>query len=184
MVQFLLHFAMQVGRYGLQFFISDRFGLGSEGYAYLISYVGVVGAINSGLALGPLIKRFDEASLITGSTIFLVISYFFTAIADSLPMYLFLLSITSLSATILGTVTLSQFTRAFPREETGFAMGVGGSTHSVGGIAAPLAGGFLTQYLGTSAPALCAAVVVGGSYFVSQSAIRAERADSKKLRQT
>ena len=47
-IQFMLHLSMQVGRSGLQFFVTERFGLHAEGFSYIISYTGVIGAFNSG----------------------------------------------------------------------------------------------------------------------------------------
>ena len=139
-----------------------------EEFGYLMSYTGIVSAVNSFFGLGPLTKAgFSTHRLLQTSTLLLLIGYFWMSYPGYLLVYLCLHAVVSLASTVIHTFSINEFVNAISKTDTGLAMGVAASIQSLAsGVFAPLVGGFFTQFSGSESPNVIASVITVMQFYL------------------
>jgi len=159
LARLILHMGMAVSRSNLGLFMNERFGLGAEGASYMASVVGMTGVV-TGLVHAPLTRLFPQRGQLVAAGLLLSLCNVVTAVTTSLPTYVMMQPVSSMSHMILSTFALASYSHAFAQSEVGFAMGVAGSFNSIGDVLSPLAAGFLFNFVGLAGPRLASALLV------------------------
>lgn len=156
---FRLAFALLTTIFSL--YALKRFNLDAQTTGYLLAYSGVILVVVQGAIIGPLTKRYGENRLIFISIILMVAASLGWAFAPSVPVLIIALTPMSIAGGILSTVLRSAVTKAVDPDEVGGILGIQTSLESATRVIAPALGGSLIQWMGTSAPGLFSAVVLG-----------------------
>ena len=138
-----------------------RLGLSAETTAYTMAYTGVLVVLVQGLAIGWLTARFREILLTFVAVLLLAVSLFGWGLVSTLPMLLLILIPIALSAGILNTIINSLLSKSVYPEEVGGTMGLSSSLESLTRIIAPVLGGVMLGQLGTWAPGIFGAILMG-----------------------
>lgn len=138
-----------------------RLDLGPAQTALVLTYVGILVAVVQGVLIGKLTERFAEKKLIFWATGLMTLSLIGWAATPSVPVLLVVLIPLSLSGGVFNTVINSALTKVVAREEIGGILGISASLESVTRVLAPTMGGLMLDYLGTAAPGIIGAVLVG-----------------------
>ncbi|MCX7838233.1 MAG: MFS transporter, partial [Anaerolineae bacterium] len=109
---------------------------------------------------GKLTARFAESRLIFGASVLMGVSLLAWAFVPNLVALLIVLAPMALAGGTLNTVLNSALTKAVTRDEIGGTLGLAASVESVTRVIAPTLGGFLIEFLGTSAPGIFSAIVM------------------------
>jgi DHA1 family tetracycline resistance protein-like MFS transporter len=138
-----------------------RLGLSAQITAYTMAYTGVLVVLVQGIAIGWLTARFREIMLTFAAVFLLAVSLFGWAIVSTLPMLLLILIPIALSAGILNTIINSLLSKSVYPEEVGGTMGLSSSLESLTRIIAPVLGGVMLGQVGTWAPGIFGAILMG-----------------------
>ena len=134
--------------------------------SYLMAYNGILSIIIQMGFIGPLTRRFSDASLITWSIAIMAVSLLGWALTSTVPVLLVVLVPLAVASAVLNTVVASATTWAVPPNEIGDALGTASAFESLSRVIAPTLGGWLLGAVGTWAPgALGAAILVGLAAF-------------------
>jgi DHA1 family tetracycline resistance protein-like MFS transporter len=136
----------------------NRFELGVEQTAYILTYVGFLVAIVQGVAVGCLTKTFEENWLIFSAISLMTLSLSAWALTPSVPILLLVLAPLALAGGVLNTVLNSVLTKAVLPEEVGGTLGLSASLESLSRVISPTAGGLLLETLGSWAPGMFGAM--------------------------
>lgn len=137
-----------------------RLQLTAQTTGYVLAYVGLLSVLVQGVAIGKLTARFAESRLIFGASVLMGLSLLAWAFAPNLVALLIVLAPMALAGGTLNTVLNSALTKAVTRDEIGGTLGLAASVESVTRVIAPTLGGFLIEFLGTSAPGIFSAIVM------------------------
>lgn len=138
-----------------------RFQLDPINIGYVLTYVGVLAVLTQGFLVGKITNRFSEPVLITLFTGLMAISLIGWAFVESIPWLLVALLPLSISGGILNTLLSSTLTKHVEPAEVGGILGLSSSVESFTRVIAPIAGGWLLQTYGASAPG-----IFGGSILI------------------
>ncbi len=139
-----------------------KFGLSAAQTGYILAYVGVLSVITQGFLVGWISSRVREDILIVACVALMAASLVGWALASSVLALLVIMVPTAFSGGLLNTLLSSTLTKAVDVKETGGILGLSASIESATRIIAPVAGGLLLQQLGTWAPGMFGAVLMGG----------------------
>ncbi|HEX5431752.1 MAG TPA: MFS transporter [Bryobacteraceae bacterium] len=114
---------------------------------YIWAFAGFLGIFLQGPALGRLVKRFGEKSLLRTGFASYVVGYLMLALCHSLAVLLAATVVLALGGLVRPTLT-SLITQATPRTEQGVVLGLTQSLSSVSQIVGPLLAGYMIN-LGT-----------------------------------
>lgn len=137
-----------------------RLQLTAQTTGYVLAYVGLLSVLVQGVAIGKLTARFAESRLIFGASVLMGVSLLAWAFAPNLVALLIILAPMALAGGTLNTVLNSALTKAVTRDEIGGTLGLAASVEGVTRVIAPTLGGFLIEFLGTSAPGIFSAIVM------------------------
>jgi DHA1 family tetracycline resistance protein-like MFS transporter len=140
---------------------SQTIGLSSQTTGYVLAYVGLLSVIVQGGLIGPLTSRFRENWLIITGLWLMAGALLGWAFADRLWILLVIMLPLALAGGVLNTVIQSAITKAVSHEEVGGMLGIASSLEAITRIIAPSAGGILLQSLGTWAPGVFSALLMG-----------------------
>jgi DHA1 family tetracycline resistance protein-like MFS transporter len=143
-------------------FVLARLGLDARSTSFVFTYVGIVIALVQGAGIGRLTRRWSDKQLLFAGTIGLSLSLLAWAFTPSVWFLLLVLIPIAVSGGILGVVSNSALTKSVYPEETGGALGLSAALDSLARVVAPIAGGFLIDRLGTPAPGMLGAAIMGG----------------------
>jgi DHA1 family tetracycline resistance protein-like MFS transporter len=138
-----------------------RLNLTAEITGYLLGYVGILVVIVQGFAIGKLTARFPETQLTFGGVILMALSLLGWAFAPSVAILMLILIPLALAAGVLNTVISSLLSKSVYQEEVGGTMGISSSIESLTRVLAPTLGGILLGNVGTWAPGLFGAILMG-----------------------
>ncbi len=156
---FGLAFAMFQSIFAL--YAQYKLGLDVRGTAYVLTYVGVLSVIVQGFAVGRLAKRFDEKRLILISLVLMTLSLAAWAVTPNVWVMLVVMAPLSFAGGTLNTVLNSALSKSVYPEEIGGTLGISASIESLTRVISPSAGGFLLGQVGTWAPGVAGALLVG-----------------------
>jgi DHA1 family tetracycline resistance protein-like MFS transporter len=137
----------------------NRFELGAEQTAYILTYVGFLVAFVQGFAVGRLTKAFDENWLIFSAILLMSLSLLAWALTPTVTILLIVLAPLALAGGVLNTVLNSLLTKVVLPEEVGGTLGLSASLESLSRVISPTAGGLLLDALGPWAPGLSGAII-------------------------
>ena len=140
---------------------AQEIGLSSQTTGFVLAYVGVLSVIVQAGLIGLLTRHFrDNALLVTGLWMMTggLLAWAFTR---HLWLLLVVLLPLALAGGVLNTVIQSAITKMVERQEVGGILGITTSLEAVTRVIAPSAGGLLLQNLGTWAPGLFSATLMG-----------------------
>lgn len=156
---FGLAFAMLQTMFSL--YALNRFELEARSTGYILTYVGVLSVVVQGALIGPLTRRFSENTLILACIGVMAVSLLGWALAPNVPVLLVVLAPVAFSGGVLNTTLRSAVTKAVHRDEVGGILGVQTSIESATRVIAPSLGGLLIGTLGTAAPGIFGALLLG-----------------------
>jgi DHA1 family tetracycline resistance protein-like MFS transporter len=142
-------------------FAERRLNLDSRTVGYVFTYVGLLIVAIQGGGMGLLTRRFSEKQLIFGGTTLLTFSLLAWALTPTLWLLLVVLAPLALASGMLRVSINSALTKSVYPEEVGGALGMSASLESLARIASPIVGGFLLDQLGTAAPGILGALLIG-----------------------
>jgi MFS transporter, DHA1 family, tetracycline resistance protein len=138
-----------------------KLGLTAEKTGYILAYVGILSVLVQGVGIGFLTKRFRETWLIITGLWIMGGALLAWAFTPNLLVLLIVMLPLSLAGGVLNTVIQSAITKAISRDELGGTLGLSASLESITRVIAPTVGGFLLQHLGTWAPGMLSAILMG-----------------------
>lgn len=138
-----------------------KLGLTSDKTGYILAYVGILAVLVQGVGIGLLTKRFRENWLIINGLWVMGGALLAWAFAPNLLVLLIVILPLAIAGGVLNTIIQSAITKAVSREELGGTLGLSGSIESVTRVISPTVGGFLLEHLGTWAPGLLSAILMG-----------------------
>lgn len=142
-------------------FAERRLNLDSRAVGYVFTYVGLLIVGIQGGGMGFLTKRFSEKQLIFGGTILLTFSLLAWALTPTLGLLLVVLAPLALASGVLRVSINSALTKSVYPEEVGGILGMAASLESLTRVVSPILGGFLLGNLGTAAPGIVGALLMG-----------------------
>jgi DHA1 family tetracycline resistance protein-like MFS transporter len=143
-------------------FVQIRLGLTAQTTSYVLTYVGVVIALVQGGGIAWLTQRFSDKQLIFAGTIGLALALLAWAFTPSVWYLLAAQIPIALSGGVLGIVSNSALTKSVRRQEVGGTLGLSAALDSLTRIVSPILGGLLIDRLGTPAPGVFGALIMGG----------------------
>jgi len=138
-----------------------RLGLDARATGFILTYVGVLSVLVQGVAVGKLSRKYKENHLIFVSALLMAVSLLAWAFTPNLVILLIVLAPLAFAGGILNTIINTALTKAVYSEEVGGTLGLSASLESFTRVIAPSMGGFLLGQVGTWAPGLLAAILMG-----------------------
>lgn len=166
---FLLAFALANFEAVLGLFALDRYALGPDQVGYLLGVFGVLGALQQGVLMGPLSRKFGDVRILQGGLFVSTLGFVGAAMFNDLWLFIFFSGLfnfgnallrPSVSALISQRATMGQ----------GEAMGLNNATQSLGRAVGPLwAGGVYDAHI--EYPFYTGAFIQAIAFVISLSAI-------------
>lgn len=142
-------------------YAAHHLGLSAEATGYLLAYVGVLVVIVQGGLIGPLTSRYSEVNLMLIGVVLMGFSLFGWAVVPNVWQLMIVMIPLALAAGVLNTVINSLISKSVYPEEVGGTLGLASSIESITRVISPTLGGFLLGSLGTWAPGMFGAVLMG-----------------------
>ncbi|OGI01547.1 MAG: hypothetical protein A2104_07265 [Candidatus Melainabacteria bacterium GWF2_32_7] len=139
-----------------------RFGLSAQMIGYMFAYIGILIVLVQGYLVGQLLEVFQERPLIFASTVLMTLSLLGWAFTQNIIMLLLILIPLSLAGGIYEIIISSLLSKSVEKNKVGEILGISSSIDTLARIIAPVLGGFLFQFFGTSAPGIFAAILTLG----------------------
>jgi DHA1 family tetracycline resistance protein-like MFS transporter len=143
-------------------FVQRRLGFTAQTTSYLFTYVGVLIALVQGVGVGLLTERFSDKRLLFASTIVLAGSLLAYAFTPNVWVLLAVVAAIASSSGVLVPVAGSALSKSVSPEEVGGTLGLGAALDGLNRVLAPILGGLLLDALGTPAPGVAGALIMGG----------------------
>lgn len=159
-IVFLLVFAFSNFEVTFAQFFSHRFDLSPQRVSFLLVYLGLVGAVVQGGLIGPLVRRFGEAKLVTTGALLVAAGLGLLPEVPSLAVAGSVLALLALGMGISNPSLSSFASKAVDPDEVGGVMGIFQSLSSLGRIAGPFCGQIAYGDMGPSWPARIGAVMM------------------------
>ncbi len=139
-----------------------------EQIGFVYAWVGFLGILTQGPALGRLVKKFGESALNRAGFAAYAAGFTLLAFSHTIPALILAATVTAFGGFVRPTLT-SLITKAAPKSETGSVLGLQQSLTSVAQITAPPVAGFLIQHGAlTSWGVVAAAITLAGLVFASK----------------
>lgn len=136
-MSFLLAFALANFEAILGLFAKDRYDLGPDQVGYLLGVFGLLGALQQGVLMGPLSKKFGDVRVLQGGLLVSTLGFLGSAMVNDMWLFFFFSALFNFGNALLRpsvTALISQ--RATTGQ--GVAMGLSNSTQSLGRAFGPL----------------------------------------------
>jgi MFS transporter, DHA1 family, tetracycline resistance protein len=141
---------------------------GPEQIGFVYAWVGFLGILTQGPALGRLVKRFGEEMLNRVGFAAYALGFTLLAFSHTIPALMIAATVTAFGGFVRPTLT-SLITKAAPRSEQGSVLGLQQSLTSVAQITAPPFAGILIQHGAlTTWGIVAAAITLAGFLFASK----------------
>lgn len=137
LVSFLLAFALANFESVLGLFAKDRYELGPDQVGYLLGVFGVLGALQQGVLMGPLTKRFGDVRVLQGGLLVSSVGFVGSAVFNDLWVFVFFAAIFNFGNALLRPSVSSLISQRATMGQ-GAAMGLNNSTQSLGRAIGPL----------------------------------------------
>ncbi|HEU4454918.1 MAG TPA: MFS transporter [Longimicrobium sp.] len=140
-----------------------RWALTGPAIAFLFAWMGVVGVVAQGFAVGRLVKRLGERRAALLGLALLATGLAALALAPTLPLLAAAVALVALGHGISVPSVSSLISRQGGAGEQGRILGVSQSLSALGRVIGPVAGGVALAHVGTAAPFLSGAVLAAGA---------------------
>ncbi len=142
-----------------------KLNLDARQTGFVLAYVGLLSVLVQGFAVGRIGKRFRENQIIFVSSAVMAVSLLFWSFTPGVWFLIIILAPLAIAGGIMNTILNSSLSKSVYAEEVGGTLGLGASVESLTRVIAPSVGGFLLGQLGTWAPGVLSAVVMGWVVF-------------------
>ena len=160
---------------------SRTFGWGPAQNGYLFAFVGILGAVLQGLAIGRLTRRFGELRLLAAGLFLLAVGLFGLGMAGSVAMLFATSALLGIGFGLANPSLASLVSRSADPADQGMVLGVYQSASSLSRVVGPLLAGVAFAHLGKSAPFLVgAAVLLPVAVIVVRMAVRPAAAEPRR----
>lgn len=139
---------------------SRTFGWGPAQNGYLFAFVGIIGAVLQGAAIGPLTRRWGETRLLAAGLVLIAAGLAGIAATTTVPMLYAAAGLLGIGFGMANPSLASLVSRGAGASDQGMVLGVNQSAGSLARVVGPLAAGVAFAHLGKSAPFLLGAVVI------------------------
>jgi MFS transporter, DHA1 family, tetracycline resistance protein len=140
-----------------------RWALTGPAIAFLFAWMGVVGVVAQGFAVGRLVRRLGERRAALLGLALLAAGLAALALAPTLPLLAAAVALVALGHGISVPSVSSLISRQGGAGEQGRILGVSQSLSALGRVIGPVAGGVALAHVGTAAPFLSGAVLAAGA---------------------
>jgi DHA1 family multidrug resistance protein-like MFS transporter len=147
------------------YYALKKFGYGTEEVGWILTVVGIVGALTQGVLTGPLTKRWGEATVIKATLLASALTFGLLLTANSLVTVLLTTGLFTLPNALLRPAVIS-LTSKHAEGQQGTAMGLNNSFNSLGRVVGPIWAGFAFE-LHYSLPYLSGAAIMLAGFLAS-----------------
>jgi DHA1 family multidrug resistance protein-like MFS transporter len=145
-------------------YAADRLGYGPDRVGVILVVVGVVSTLGKAILIGPVTKRWGEATIIKSSMLASSVGFLVLLMANRYLTVLLATGLFILSKTFLRTALLSLASRRATVAQ-GAVMGLGNSFINLGRIVGPIWAGFIFD-VNSSYPYLSGAIIMFAGFIV------------------
>jgi DHA1 family multidrug resistance protein-like MFS transporter len=160
------------------YYALKKFGYGTEEVGWILTVVGIVGALTQGVLTGPLTKRWGEATVIKATLLASAITFGLLLAANNLATVLLTTGLFTLPNALLRPAVIS-LTSKRAGDRQGTAMGLNNSFNSLGRVAGPIWAGFAFD-LNYDLPYLSGAVIMFIGFLISLVWVAQERGETSE----
>ncbi|HUI29488.1 MAG TPA: MFS transporter [Candidatus Acidoferrales bacterium] len=132
----------------------------AEDNGYFFAYVGMVGIIIQGGAIGRLARRFGEKSLVTAGLAFFVSALVLVPVTRALSTLIVSATLLAVGSAFIAPSLTSLISKYAGTGEQGSTLGVSQSFSSLGRVIGPFLGGFIIGTTGFAWPFLTGAIMI------------------------
>jgi len=140
-----------------------RWALTASSIAFLFAWMGIVGVVAQGFAVGRLVRRFGERRAAVLGLALLAAGLAALALAPTLPLLAAAVALVAMGHGISVPSVSSLISRQGGAGEQGRILGVSQSLSALGRVIGPVAGGVALAHVGSAAPFLSGAVLAAGA---------------------
>jgi DHA1 family multidrug resistance protein-like MFS transporter len=141
LMAFLVSFGLTNFQGIFGYYALKKFGYGTEEVGWILTVVGIVGALTQGVLTGPLTKRWGEATVIKVTLLASAITFPLLLMANNLATVLLTTGLFTLPNALLRPAVIS-LTSKHAEARQGTAMGLNNSFTSLGRVVGPIWAGF------------------------------------------
>ena len=147
----------------LSLWADRRWALTATSIAFLFAWMGIVGVVAQGFAVGRLVRRMGERRAAVLGLGLLAVGLAALALAPTLPLLAAAVALVALGHGIAVPSVSSLVSRQGGAGEQGRILGVSQSLSALGRVIGPVAGGVALAHVGSAAPFLSGAVLAAGA---------------------
>ena len=147
----------------LSLWADRRWALTATSIAFLFAWMGIVGVVAQGFAVGRLVRRMGERRAAVLGLALLAVGLAALALAPTLPLLAAAVALVALGHGIAVPSVSSLVSRQGGAGEQGRILGVSQSLSALGRVIGPVAGGVALAHVGSAAPFLSGAVLAAGA---------------------
>jgi DHA1 family multidrug resistance protein-like MFS transporter len=162
---FLVSFGLTCFQAIFGYYALKQYGYGTEEVGWILTVVGLVGAVTQGALTGPLTKRWGEARLIKATLLASAVTFLLLIVANSLVTVLIATALFTLPNALLRPAVIS-LTSKHAGDKQGTAMGLNNSFNSLGRVVGPIWAGFAFD-LNYDLPYLSGAAIMLAGFVIS-----------------
>ncbi|GJP56993.1 hypothetical protein CLOM_g16035 [Closterium sp. NIES-68] len=151
-VRAVLGLAVHLFRQGFSLLLIYRLNLSVQTNGLLLSLQGLLTSLVQGLAIRPLLRRFQEPPLFFRGMLLLSLTLALLAAAPSLPFLVLLLPPLALSTGVLRTTYTALLTTSVAQTEVGQLLGLSDAIMSACRVLGPSTAGLVSSQFGYHAP--------------------------------
>ncbi len=137
LTSFLLAFALANFEAVLGLFAKDRYALEPDQVGYLLGVFGVLGAIQQGVLMGPLARKFGDVRILQGGLLVSTVGFVGSAAINNLGWFIFFSALFNFGNALLRPSVSALISQRAAMGQ-GAAMGLNNSTQSLGRTVGPL----------------------------------------------
>jgi MFS family permease len=152
LIFFFYTFAFSILYVAFPLFSRERFKYNAAESGYFFAYVGLIGIIIQGGAIGRLAKKFGEKSLMTTGLVLLLVALTFVPSSHGLSTLIILATLLASGSAFITPSLTSLISKYAGTGEQGGTLGVSQSFSSLGRVIGPFWGGFILGAAGIEWP--------------------------------
>ncbi len=160
LVYFFYTVAFSILYVAFPLFAGFRFKYGAVETGYLFAYIGLIGIVIQGGAIGKLANRFGEKALMATGLVSLLISLAFVPWAHKLPALMVLATLLGIGSALITPSLTSLISKYAGTGEQGGTLGVSQSFSSLGRVIGPFLGGSIIGAFGLAWPFYTGAMLI------------------------
>jgi len=160
LVYFFYTVAFSILYVAFPLFSGGRFKYGATENGYFFAYVGLIGIIIQGGAIGTLVKKFGERTLMAAGLVSLVVSLAFVPASHRLFTLVILATMLAIGSALITPSLISLISKHAGTGEQGNTLGISQSFSSLGRVIGPFLGGFILGTVGIGWPFYAGSIIL------------------------